>query len=222
MSSLRFPNEGRSHGSPSHWSVAVVARTARGLLHDVHPVIYIDIAAGDTAHHPVSLLRLTAGTLPKHWRRHGCPTLISLPRCEQRHSARLCMLSQLPWFNTTHLHQKDFAIPGKKKAVLRSPGRRDVLGSTLAIAMLGLLPGPASALTLKPRQRVIIDNDFSGDPDGLFQLAHHLASPSVDMSTTFSTSRRPRPITQLRGLMNCMRRWDRPAGLPSSRGATRH
>lgn len=30
-----------------------------------------------------------------------------------------------------------------------------------------------------PRVRVIIDNDFSGDPDGLYQLAHHLLSPSV-------------------------------------------
>ncbi|MDQ3290144.1 MAG: nucleoside hydrolase, partial [Bacteroidota bacterium] len=28
--------------------------------------------------------------------------------------------------------------------------------------------------------RVIVDNDFSGDPDGLFQLAHLLLSPSVE------------------------------------------
>jgi inosine-uridine nucleoside N-ribohydrolase len=28
---------------------------------------------------------------------------------------------------------------------------------------------------------VIIDNDFSGDPDGLVQLAHHLLSPSVEI-----------------------------------------
>ncbi len=32
-----------------------------------------------------------------------------------------------------------------------------------------------------PRMRVIIDNDFSGDPDGLFQLVHHVLSPSVDI-----------------------------------------
>ena len=31
------------------------------------------------------------------------------------------------------------------------------------------------------RCRVIITNDFGGDPDGLFQLAHHLLSPSVDI-----------------------------------------
>ena len=29
--------------------------------------------------------------------------------------------------------------------------------------------------------RVIVDNDFSGDPDDLFQLAHHLLSPSVEV-----------------------------------------
>lgn len=34
---------------------------------------------------------------------------------------------------------------------------------------------------VKPRMRVVIDNDFGGDPDGLFQLAHHLLSPSSDI-----------------------------------------
>jgi purine nucleosidase len=32
-----------------------------------------------------------------------------------------------------------------------------------------------------PRMRVISDNDYGGDPDGLVQLAHHLLSPSVDL-----------------------------------------
>lgn len=34
---------------------------------------------------------------------------------------------------------------------------------------------------ISPRCRVIIDNDFGGDPDGLFQLAHHLLSPTVEV-----------------------------------------
>ncbi|MEP2056169.1 MAG: nucleoside hydrolase [Maribacter litoralis] len=34
---------------------------------------------------------------------------------------------------------------------------------------------------VKPRMRVIMDNDLGGDPDGLFQLAHHLMSPSVEI-----------------------------------------
>ena len=34
---------------------------------------------------------------------------------------------------------------------------------------------------IKPRMRVIIINDFGGDPDGLFQLVHHVLSPSVEI-----------------------------------------
>jgi purine nucleosidase len=34
---------------------------------------------------------------------------------------------------------------------------------------------------IAPRMRVISDNDYSGDPDGLVQLAHHLLSPSIDL-----------------------------------------
>ena len=61
---------------------------------------------------------------------------------------------------------------------------------TLFIACLCLLCGGSQAQTkvatamadfVTPRMRVIIDNDFSGDPDGLFQLAHHLLSPSVEI-----------------------------------------
>jgi purine nucleosidase len=32
-----------------------------------------------------------------------------------------------------------------------------------------------------PRVRVIIDNDFSGDPDDLYQVVHHVLSPSVEI-----------------------------------------
>src|SRR5437763_16990709 len=35
--------------------------------------------------------------------------------------------------------------------------------------------------TVTRRMRVIIDNDFSGDPDGMFQLTHLLLSPSVEV-----------------------------------------
>jgi len=40
-----------------------------------------------------------------------------------------------------------------------------------------------SASPITPRMRVIIDNDFSGDPDGLFALTHLLLSPSVEVRT---------------------------------------
>src|SRR5690349_1564649 len=32
-----------------------------------------------------------------------------------------------------------------------------------------------------PRIRLILDNDYAGDPDGLFQLAHHLLSPTGEV-----------------------------------------
>ncbi|WP_150309122.1 nucleoside hydrolase [Planctomonas psychrotolerans] len=41
------------------------------------------------------------------------------------------------------------------------------------------------------RARVIIDNDFSGDPDGLVQLAHSLLSPSVDIRAVIGSHLRP-------------------------------
>ncbi|MEY4067391.1 MAG: hypothetical protein RIQ44_603, partial [Actinomycetota bacterium] len=44
---------------------------------------------------------------------------------------------------------------------------------------------PASAVG--KRVRVIIDNDFAGDPDGLVQLAHHLLSPSVEVRAVIGT-----------------------------------
>ena len=45
---------------------------------------------------------------------------------------------------------------------------------------------------VEPRMRVIIDNDFGGDPDGLFQLAHHLLSPSVEISGIIASHLYPR------------------------------
>jgi inosine-uridine nucleoside N-ribohydrolase len=44
---------------------------------------------------------------------------------------------------------------------------------------LGSVPWQQIAPLGAARARVIIDNDFSGDPDDLFQIVHHLLSPSV-------------------------------------------
>lgn len=57
--------------------------------------------------------------------------------------------------------------------------RRSFAALTVAGALGGFrVPAFAAA---PPMARVILDNDFSGDPDGLFQLAQHLLSPSVDI-----------------------------------------
>jgi hypothetical protein len=42
-------------------------------------------------------------------------------------------------------------------------------------------------ITTPPRFRVISDNDYAGDPDGLVQLAHHLLSPSVEIRAIISS-----------------------------------
>jgi hypothetical protein len=56
--------------------------------------------------------------------------------------------------------------------------RRSFIGGGFAMAAALT---PAARAATGPRMRVILDNDYSGDPDGLFELAHHLASPSVEI-----------------------------------------
>src|SRR5689334_9507009 len=48
---------------------------------------------------------------------------------------------------------------------------------------------PAEVVT--PRQRVISDNDYGGDPDGLVQLAHHVLCDSVDIRCVIASSEAP-------------------------------
>src|SRR6476660_1153328 len=42
-----------------------------------------------------------------------------------------------------------------------------------------------------PRIRVVSDNDYSGDPDGLFQLVHHALSASVELTGVIGSHLRP-------------------------------
>jgi len=74
--------------------------------------------------------------------------------------------------------------------MIRFPRLLSRSGRSLAIGLLLPLLGSAHARAaepgdttypVKPRARIIVDNDFGGDPDGLFQLAHHLLSPSVEV-----------------------------------------
>lgn len=44
---------------------------------------------------------------------------------------------------------------------------------------------------IKPRMRVIVLNDFSGDPDGYFQLVHQLLSPSAEVRAVIGTHLKP-------------------------------
>lgn len=60
--------------------------------------------------------------------------------------------------------------------------RRHALLSAMAWAAALAMPARGAATGRHPLARVVVDNDFSGDPDGLFQLAHHLLCQSVDIS----------------------------------------
>jgi purine nucleosidase len=50
-------------------------------------------------------------------------------------------------------------------------------GSNISAQNILMLPND----TIRPRIRVIVDNDFGGDPDGLFQLVHQILSPSAEI-----------------------------------------
>jgi purine nucleosidase len=48
----------------------------------------------------------------------------------------------------------------------------------------------------KPRYRVILDNDFGGDPDGLIQLAHQLLSSSTEIKAIIGSAHDPMGFSQ--------------------------
>ncbi|MRW93258.1 nucleoside hydrolase [Duganella sp. FT80W] len=59
--------------------------------------------------------------------------------------------------------------------------RRHFIGATVAFAAALATGANTASAANRKLSRVIIDNDFSGDPDGLFQLAHHVLCPSLDI-----------------------------------------
>lgn len=69
--------------------------------------------------------------------------------------------------------------------------------SSLVLSLLtALTAGAQKALlfesdVVKPRIRVIVDNDFGGDPDGLFQLVHEILSPSVEIRGIIGSHLKP-------------------------------
>ena len=78
--------------------------------------------------------------------------------------------------------------------------RRTLLASGLASgAWVGVAPGIASAQRLIPQRpscRVIVDNDFAGDPDGLIALAHQLLTPKAKTVLVTSSALDPKFNTE--------------------------
>jgi len=74
---------------------------------------------------------------------------------------------------------------------------KTILASILSVfAGASLLAQTTSVLPemdkfVKPRYRVIVDNDFSGDPDGLFQLVHQILSPSTEIKGIIGSHLKP-------------------------------
>lgn len=65
--------------------------------------------------------------------------------------------------------------------MVNGTNRRAVLRILAAMPAVTALPTALQGAPDLRRYRVIADNDYSGDPDGLVQLAHHLLSPSVEI-----------------------------------------
>ncbi|WP_182113119.1 MULTISPECIES: nucleoside hydrolase [unclassified Actinotalea] len=61
---------------------------------------------------------------------------------------------------------------------------------------LGQTPWRSTAFPAA-RSRVIIDNDFSGDPDDLFQIVHHVLSPAVEIPLVVASHLRPGDLMDL-------------------------
>lgn len=70
--------------------------------------------------------------------------------------------------------------------------RRTVLASAAAgAAILATAPAIGAVARLipqRPSSRVIVDNDFAGDPDGLVALAHQLLSPKTQITLITSSA----------------------------------
>lgn len=80
----------------------------------------------------------------------------------------------------------DETIDGRPAA---TPGPGQPPGAFGGVRWLG--PTPPWVPAERPGIRVVVDNDFAGDPDDLVQLAHHLLSPSVDLRAVISSHLRP-------------------------------
>lgn len=72
--------------------------------------------------------------------------------------------------------------------------RRNLLGGVMALVLGAMPPVRANAAettrSVAKRIRIIVDNDFGGDPDGLFQLAHFVLGPSVALPLVIGTQYR--------------------------------
>lgn len=77
--------------------------------------------------------------------------------------------------------------------------RRHLLAGLAALPVATALARPAGPIAQLANARVIVDNDFAGDPDGLIALAHQLLSPSTRTVLVTSSLLDPR-LASLAGM----------------------
>ncbi len=68
-------------------------------------------------------------------------------------------------------------------SVLAGEGREVLAGEPAAA---GTQPRPGRSIPQQKLARIIVDNDFAGDPDGLVALAHQLLSPTTQVTLVTS------------------------------------
>jgi inosine-uridine nucleoside N-ribohydrolase len=84
-----------------------------------------------------------------------------------------------------------------------------------AVCVDALIPALARSQAVQapskqqPRFRVIIDNDFGGDPDGLFALAQFILSPSIEIAAIIGSQ------------LHAGEHWDRSLAEPSAYAAAK-
>src|SRR5947199_9721335 len=82
------------------------------------------------------------------------------------------------------IERRQFVLAGATAAAAAPAGVVAARAETAATPQQFRPPGG-------PRFRVVSDNDYSGDPDGLYQLAHLLLSGSVDVRAVIGSHLAP-------------------------------
>lgn len=91
---------------------------------------------------------------------------------------------------------------GEREAVITRRQSLRIAGASMASAMLptAALARTGRLIPQRPSARVIVDNDFAGDPDGLVALAHQLFSAKTRTVLITSSALEPRfTDTKLKG-----------------------
>ena len=126
--------------------------------------------------HPYTVALTAAAPVPRPAeqaaRRRPARRSASAPRAPRSRVAhRLPVRPPLP-AGHRHLQRPAAAAAAGRRQPHRLPPRRAGPGADRGRGI-----SPASALPSTARCRVVLDNDWAGDPDGLVALAHHLLSP---------------------------------------------